>query len=346
MPFEESNVDDKFGSMQKNLVVALNEQLKERSAGFKLPSDALNGGYRLEEMNRMLKASLKHIDQFDQMSLNEMVGLDETIDKTQAGTVAKILTTIWDAAYIANIGRDLVTVVTQDNPSIKIPKESRMEWLEHSTGRGDGARSQADTTFAEWSVKKYRSIVGIEQDMIDDAAWGVIQRQLMALGRSYGEFETNLIIDTLYSGRGQNVTGAGTLTVAKVNEAWRMLQRYPGGGTRTPTHLVISPEHYEDAAADSSFQNILYHRPDLAGPDKMQGIVGFLPGNIKVMTSPALDADTSMLICQPYAGVHLIRQDANLSQIDDPLNDLVRAKGTARVYPSVVEANCIVGIHA
>lgn len=327
-----------FGKAHSGLVYELNEQLGKSGAKYTIPANMFTSGYSMQEMGRMLKTSMKNIITEEQ-SLSEAVIL-----QSSAGLTAKVLTTIWDAAYNTDIGRQLVTVINQDNPTIKIPKEGRAEWLEISSGGGDGPQTKADYTFTEWSAKKYRAIVKVEQDMIDDALWAVVQRQLAALGSSFGEFETELILDTLYAGKGQDVSGAGTLTMAKVIEAWRKFQRYPNGGMRTPTHLVLSPEHYEDLTADAAFQNILYHRPDLA-TNKIQGAVGFIPGNIQVMVHPALAVDTSMMLCKDLAGVHLVRQDLNLEEIDDPLNDLVRAKGTFRGFPKVTEANCIVGIH-
>lgn len=327
-----------FGKAHTTLVSELNEQLVKADSKIKLPSNMFTAGYTMQEMSRMLKASIKSLN--EEQSLSEAVIL-----QSSAGLTAKVLTTIWDAAYETNIGRQLVTVISQDNPTVKIPKEGRAEWIEVSKGGGDGPQTKADYSFTEWSAKKYQAVVKVEQDMIDDALWAVIQRQLAALGNSFGEFETNLIVDTLYAGKGQDVTGAGTLTMAKVIEAWRKFQRYPGGGMRTPSHLVLSPEHFENLTTDAAFQNILYHRADLAS-NKIQGAVGFIPGNIEVLVHPALAANTSMMIQKSLAGVHLIRQDLNLEEIDDPLADLVRAKGSFRGYPKVTEANCIVGIHA
>jgi len=333
----------KFGHAHQQLLETLNKRLTETKANFSLPKNSLTGNYTMQEMSRFVKLSMKHIEGFDKMSLGSV---QETIDKSQSGAVAKILTTVWDAAYNTNIGRQLVNVIPTRNTSVKIPKEGRMAWKEIAAGGGDGPRTQADYSFVTIAVKKYRAIVGIEDDMIADAEWGVVERQLSALGISYGEFETDLVVSGMVTGAGQTVTAAGTLTTAKVIEAWKKFARYSGGGYRTPTHLISSPEHYEDMTADTQFQNLLYHRPDIAGGDKVQGMVGFLPGNIQVLVHPSVPADTSILISKPYAAALVVRQDLNIEELDDPLNDLVRGKGTSRIGFGMVEANACVKIAA
>lgn len=328
-----------WGMAQQELVETLNKGLSETKNQWKLPNDIFtNGGYTIDEMRRALKGSVKHISNFDQRTLNEL------IDAGQTGQTAKVLSTVWDAAFESNIGRQFVTVISEGKQrSVKIPVEGRPAFTEIAHGAwGDGPETGKDYTFVEWSVKKFGARVSISQDMVDDAEWAVVQRQLRMLGLAYGEFETNRILDTMFTDAGQAVGSAGTLTTALILQGWRKFQRFPGGGTRVPTHLILSPEHYEDlAASDTPFQNLLFHRQDLSA-GKVQAAVGFLPGSqMTVVVHPALAANTSLMIAKDTAGVLLVRQDLNVEELDDPLHDLVHGKASSRVEYKTIEANSI-----
>ena len=332
-----------FGKAQGKLTEMLNKNL---DATHKLPNSTFTGTYTMNEMRRALHGATKHIADF------EHKGLSELIDAGQTGQTAKVLSTVWDAAFETNIGRQFVSVISEGKQrSVKIPVEGRPVFIEVAHGAtGEGPETGKDYTFVEWSVKKFGARISISQDMIDDAAWNVVQRQLALLGSSYGEFETNRILDTMFTDAGQSVAASGTLTMAHITEAWRKFQRFPGGGTRIPTHLVISPEHYEDIAVDTAFQNLLFHRPDISGGAKeggLPGAVGFIPGSaIQVITHPALAANTSLMIAKGTAGVLLVRQDLNIEEIDDPLRDLVHGKGSSRVEYKTIEANSILKFSA
>ena len=325
-----------WGGAQQQLAEMLNSKL---DSAHKLPKNVFtDGGFSYEQQNRALKSAFKSI---------EGKHLSELIDAGQTGQTAKVLSTVWDAAFESNIGRRFVQVMSEGKQtSVKIPVEGRPAFTEIAPGAtGGGPETGKDYVFVTVAVKKFMGRISISQDMIDDAAWNVVQRQLRALGQAYGEFETNRILDTMFTDAGQSVTAA-TLTMPNVTEAWRKLQRFPGGGTRAPTDLIISPEHYEDLAADTAFQNLFFHRPDVSGPANsggLKGAVGFIPGsNITVTTHPALAANTSLMIAKDTAGVLLVRQDLNLEEIDEPLRDLVHAKGTSRIEYKTVEANSIV----
>jgi len=328
--------DGTFGSAQNKIAEMLNSKLPGDK---KLPKNVFSdGGYSIDEMRRAMSGAMKQI---------EGKSLTELIDAGQTGQTAKVLSTVWDAAFETNIGRQFVQVMSEGKQrSVKIPVEGRPAFVEVAHGAtGGGPETGKDYTFVTIEVKKFMGRISISQDMIDDAAWNVVQRQLRALGMAYGEFETNRILDTMFTDAGQSVAASGTLTMAKVTEGWRKFQRFPGGGTRQPSHLVISPEHYEDLAADTAFQNLFFHRPDVSGGAKsggLQGAVGFIPGsNITVITHPALAADTSLMIAKDTAGVLLVRQDLNIEEIDDPLRDIVHGKGSSRIEYKTVEANSI-----
>jgi len=330
--------DGTFGSAQQKLVETLNSKLTEQ---YKLPKKIFTEGYSMEEQRRALNGAMKHIANFNQKNLFEL------IDAGQTGQTAKVLSTVWDAAFESNIGRQFVQVMSEGKQtSVKIPVEGRPAFTEVAPGAtGEGPETGKDYTFVTVTVKKFMGRISISQDMIDDAAWNVVQRQLKALGQAYGEFETNRILDTMVTDAGQSIAAA-TLTIPLITQGWRLLQRFPGGGTRVPTHLIISPEHYEDLAADTAFQNLLFHRPDISGGAReggLKGAVGFIPGsNIEVVTHPALAANTSLMIAKDTAGVLLVRQDLNIEEIDDPLRDLVHGKGSSRVEYKTIEANSII----
>ncbi len=248
-----------WGGAQHELAEMLNSKLDSLH---KLPKNVFtDGGYSYEQQNRVLHGAMKHIGDFSQKSLHEL------IDAGQTGQTAKVLSTVWDAAFESNIGRRFVQVMSEGKQtSVKIPVEGRPNFTEVAPGAtGGGPETGKDYVFVTVAVKKFMGRISISQDMIDDAAWNVVQRQLRALGQAYGEFETNRILDTMFTDAGQSVAAAA-LTMPNVTEAWRLLQRFPGGGTRAPTHLIISPEHYEDLAADTAFQNLFFHRPDVSGP--------------------------------------------------------------------------------
>jgi len=333
--------DGTFGGAQNKIAEMLNSKLPGDK---KLPKNVFSdGGYTINEMRRAMSGALKQI---------EGKHLSELIDAGQTGQTAKVLSTVWDAAFESNIGRQFVQVMSEGKQrSVKIPVEGRPAFTEVAHGAtGGGPETGKDYTFVTIEVKKFMGRISISQDMIDDAAWNVVQRQLRALGQAYGEFETNRILDTMFTDAGQSVAASGTLTMAFITEGWRKFQRFPGGGTRVPTHLIISPEHYEDLAADTAFQNLFFHRPDVSGGPNdggLKGAVGFIPGtSMSVITHPALAANTSLMIAKDTAGVLLVRQDLNIEEIDDPLRDIVHGKGSSRVEYKTVEANSILKFSA
>lgn len=303
-------------------ILRLQETLREQKIDLNLTSSS-----RLEVLHNRLR---KAMDTKDQL-------LSEVLLKSDAGAVAKVLDIVWDAARDPDlsIGRRLCQVYTQDAPSIKIPKAAKAvhNWI-GSTGR---ARASEETTsFVTVTAKTSGGLASISKEMIEDAAWDVVERQLAEQGAAYSEFQSNVILSQLVTDAGTSAAAA-TAGTLKFKDVADMMASMWSGKKRRPATLVLNPTEFADLLNDSAIQNWITYRNDEFVPG---GQVPYLPG-LRVEVNALQASGTALLIDTKHAGALFLRRDLTIEEVDDPVHDLVDAPARARWNYGTVDANAI-----
>ena len=158
-------------------ILRLEETLKQNNVNINL-----HGPTRFEVLVERLHKSMPGLAE---------KSLGEILLAGDAGATAKVLSIVWDAAKdpFLTIGRRLCQVYQTENSSVKIPaaKKSSHDW-------GAGRASEETYTFVTIDVAKSGGLARVSKEMIEDAEWDVVQRQLRELGEAYSEFQSKFIL--------------------------------------------------------------------------------------------------------------------------------------------------------
>ncbi len=260
--------------------------------------------------------------------------LKEILLAGDAGATAKVLSTVLDAATDPNptIGRRLCKVYVTENSSIKIPKAAVSK---HSWGEPKRA-SEETASFTTIDVEKSSGLARISKDMIEDAEWDVVERQLAELGRAAFEFQSNYIIDTMVTDAGNTVAAASSGTLAADDLA--SLLALMMADNCYPDVLVLNPTEYADLIKDADIQNwINYRQAPALAPGQL---VPYL-GQMRLEVSTFLASGTALIVDSRRSGALVIRRDVTVDEYDDVVNDLVALPCTQRWMYGTLDANAI-----
>jgi len=299
-------------------VKRLNETLRKNNFPINLFSST-----RLEILHDRLKEAMKDEN------------LSEILMKDQSGAVAKILDIVWDAARDPEltIGRRIAVVVTSDSPVIRIPKAAKsIHGFVGGTGRPRASEEKYE--FVDITVRTSAGIARISREMIDDAAWDVIERQLRELGAAYSEFQSTYILNQMVNDAGVsiNATNSGTLQFKDVATLYAQMWNEK---KRKADVLVLNPTEFSDLLKDTAIQNwIVYRRSDL------EGEVPYLAG-LRLEVTSLLPSGTALMIDTKHAGVLFIRRDLMIEEVNDPISDLVEAPARARWNYKTIDSGAI-----
>jgi len=260
---------------------------------------------------------------------------EEILFASQAGATATVLDTVWDAATPELIGRQLCVVVQKDAATIKIPKAATAtpQWI---TGGVEIPISEETYSFIEVSAKKSGVRCAISRDLIEDATWDIVARQLAEGSRAMAAFESSYIISQLIANAGNTATAsnAGTLAWGDIADMIGVMW----GVNRKPDVLAVNPSEFADLLRDSAIQNlILYGKQDDFVPG---GPIAYVPG-LKILVSSHVTAGTALLVDSSHAGVLFIRRDITMEDYEDPIEDLQGAVFTERWNFVVVDGDTI-----
>lgn len=258
--------------------------------------------------------------------LKERIGvlkLSETVLSSDTAIVASVLAQVWDAAIPNLIGRQLCVVLTKDAPSIKIPKAAAasVDWVAES---GELPITEEQYSFVTITARKSGGRAVISRDMVEDAEWDVVDRQLAELGRALAKFESKYIITKLIEDA-ENQANAQTSGQLKFNDIASMWSTM-AANDREPDVLAVNPSEYSDLLKDTAIQNLIAFSAQEFKPGNP---IAYLPG-LKIIVSSLVPQGTALMVSTRFAGALFVRRDYTIEEVDDPINDLVHVPATAR----------------
>ena len=119
-----------------------------------------------------------------QSELREKIGealksnrLHEILLSDASQATAKVLDTVWEAAKPQLIGRELVVVIAQDAPLIKVPRAKISRAFEVAEGAEIPVGTE-DYDSVTLTPKKYGVRPLISREMVEDAEWDVAYHHL------------------------------------------------------------------------------------------------------------------------------------------------------------------------
>ncbi|MEM3737543.1 MAG: phage major capsid protein [Candidatus Bathyarchaeia archaeon] len=270
--------------------------------------------------------------------------LKEVLVSDQSQATAKVLDIVWEAAKPRLIGRELVQIFAKDDPSLNIPKHSTPITAKYPVAEGaDVPINIGAFTSVTLTPEKSGVAVPISKEMVEDAAWDVIEFQLAEAGRAMAEVETEKIISQMIADAG-NSTPAGTtgtlayddlVGVLGMIQADNFLQDYIQTGKG---YLVVHPDQYADLLKDDKIRDthVFGGTVAVAPTGRIETILGL---NVRVTTK--IPSGTALIVDAEHAGALFIRRDITVENYDDPIKDLAGAVLTARWKYATMQPNAI-----
>lgn len=188
-----------------------------------------------------------------------------------------------------------------------------------------------DTTMRKIGIRPL-----ITREMIEDAVWDVVARQLAEGGRAMAQKENEIglsIFNTAgssgnnYQGYGLSVNAAtsGTLVYADTVSSISALR----GQNAFPDTLAVHPTEEGNLLVDDKFIHAFYFgglmKKALGPPEFFGQILGF-----RTLTSTLMSHGTSLMLDTARAAGFVIRRDVTVENLIDPNRDLTGAAFTAR----------------
>lgn len=298
----------------------------------------------IERLEQHLKTSFsgKTVDQLyrelQQKMIPVLTGQDPRLRRTllsdSSQAVAKVLDIVWEAAKPNLIGRELVTVMAKDQPSIKIPRAKLSKAYEVAEGAEIPIGTE-DYDSVTLTPKKYGVRPLISREMVEDAEWGVIQYQLAEAGRAMADIETEKIITQMISDAGNSASAAsaGTLAYADVADMIKLIM----SDNFNADVLAVHPSEFADLLKDTAIQKAMeWGGPAVAPTGRIATLLG-----MRVLISTKVASGTVLLVDSKHAGVLFIRRDITAEDYEDPVKDLAGVAVTARWAYATLRANAI-----
>jgi HK97 family phage major capsid protein len=269
--------------------------------------------------------------------------LREVLLSDQSQATAKVLDIVWEAAKPRLIGRELCAVFVKEDPSLKVPRHKTLVSARYPVAEGaDIPVNVGAFDSVTLTPEKSGVAVPISREMIEDAAWDVVEFQLREAGRAMAEVETERIIAQMIADAGNSAAAAtaGTLAyddiVGMINliQADNFLQDYIQTGRG---YLVVHPDQYADLLKDSSVKQAhSWGGIAVAPTGRLETILGL---NLRVTTK--ITSGTALVVDAEHAGALFIRRDITVENYEDPIKDLAGAVLTARWKYATMQANAI-----
>jgi HK97 family phage major capsid protein len=302
--------------MKENLAIKRLEEKLETSLS----------GKPVQQLQRELREKLDRF--FKSRRLQEIL----LSDASQA--TAKVLDVVWEAAKPNLIGRELVTVMAKDQPSIKVPRAKLSKAYEVAEGAEIPIGTE-DYDAVTLTPKKYGVRPLISREMVEDAAWDVIEYQLAEAGRAMADKETEIIISEMINDAGNSVAAAtsGTLAYADVVNILEAVKT----DDYEPDVLAVHPSEFADLLKDTAIQKAMeWGGPAVAPTGKIATLLG-----MRMLISTKVTSGTVLAVDSKHAGLLFIRRDITMEDYEDPIHDLAGVAVTARWRYETLRANAI-----
>lgn len=268
--------------------------------------------------------------------------LRETILSDQAFAVAEINRIVVEAAKPNLIGRELTTIWRTDRPTyrwiraIKIPRGHDVGEMGEIPSAGE-RYDNVDVTHRKTGVRPQ-----ITREMIEDAVWDVVARQVAEGGRAMAQRETEIILTLLntLATAGNNFQGSGAQTNAATGgttayvDVVKRLGDVRGQDFFVDT-LVLNPTGETSILQDDKFIHAFYFgglmRKALAPSETFGQVLGFRT----LVSTLATVGNAIILDSKRHAGL-VIRRDVTAENLVDPVRDLQGIAFTERFNTAVV----------
>lgn len=200
--------------------------------------------------------------------------------------------------------------------------------------------NQAYTTLNVKPVK-YGVSIRITREMLEDAKWNLLERNIMIAGKRFAENETKLIIQQLDTA-GNTVSGGAAITIANITRAMQYLE----DSDFTPTTMLIGNEVLNDLRNIDTFVEA-----DKLGSTEMlsTGFVGRLYGlNVMRFSTNAAPSTTyskyAYIFDKNEAYCIVEKRPVMVEKFDIQSNDMSAACATQRIACKALRTSAIAKI--
>jgi N4-gp56 family major capsid protein len=198
-------------------------------------------------------------------------------------------------------------------------------------------------TYSTTNVKpeKFGVAIRITNEMLEDAKWNLLERNLELAGRRFAENENSLVLVQLDSAA-NTVTGGASLTIANITRAMQYLE----DNDYTPTTLVVGNEVMNDLRNIDTFVEA-----DKLGTTEMlnTGVVGRLYGMnfIRFSTNAAPSttyAKYAYVFDNRQAYCVVEKRPLTVEKFTLPDNDMSAASCTQRIAVKILRTSSVCNI--
>jgi hypothetical protein len=263
--------------------------------------------------------------------------LKEMALSDQAYAVAEINRIVWEALKPNLAFRELVTIWHTDKPTyrfiraILVPRAFDIQEATEIPIAGE------KYDYIDVNMRKIGVRPQISREMVEDAVWDVIARQISEGGRAMAQKENELglaLMNTL-AATGNNYQGYGSAVNSATsgsfvyNDVVNLIAAIRGQNA-FPDTLFVNPTEEGSLLKDDKFIHAFYFgglMKKALGPQEYFGqMIGF-----RTMTSTLQTAGTPLMLDTARAAGFVIRRDVTVEHLIDPIKDLSGAAFTSRI---------------
>jgi len=298
----------------------------------------------LEKATLRLKEAITKDPDLGEQAWNEMINkgsrnsfirrwMKEAVLSDVSQALGSVYSRVVEASRSMAVGRDIISVVNVTDPTVRFYKATKGKAFRIS----ELADYKAPERFSYTDISvdyEYAYPAAFSQSYIEDVPFDVLQRATDDIGRALEKQLTSDII-SLYEGisasnlaGGAEITAAtsGTLAWGDLIAAWEAVKKagYPGGNMVA----IVHPDQMVDLWKATEFIHSLYPARDSMAYER--GVIGNLPGGVKVVETDLCTAGQAHVVNLDYAAVCLMRRDITVEPWEKPDELLQGVIGTIR----------------
>jgi len=269
-------------------------------------------------------------------------GIKEGLFSDEAAAIGRIHDRVYDAAYPAAIGREIITVRTTTQPKERFIKRGKTEAYVASEG-ADVYVVPAKVSYVDISADIIlKATSEWTRELVEDATWNVMDFELQALGKAIAEKETKKVLSVYDAISASNLAGGSELDGGNAVMSWSLLLKLFNalkGENYSPTVVVMHPTHAIQLLNDDKFIHSAYLPSE---SNVRNGILTRIePLGINVAVSTLVTAGKVYMIDANMAGVMLVRRDITTEAYEDPKEGLYGVVATERIGIGIINSKAV-----